>query len=124
MSSTGLKGKRPVQYVGVSIDGGTSINGWFIRENPNLRWMMAGGTHIYGTPHGVVSLFNGSDYRNRLTGKPHAIFHRENRNDFRSSLKLVHWFQMVSEIHQGSSARNPGFNRESLSDASTLTMSS
>ena len=29
---------------GVSINGDTPIAGWFIRENPNPKWMMTGGT--------------------------------------------------------------------------------
>ena len=30
--------------MGVSMNGGTPLAGWFILENPNLKWMMAGGT--------------------------------------------------------------------------------
>ena len=26
------------------MNGGTPLAGWFILENPNLKWMMAGGT--------------------------------------------------------------------------------
>ena len=29
------------------INGGTPNNGWFIRENPNLKWMMTGGTPLF-----------------------------------------------------------------------------
>jgi len=39
--------------VGVSIHGGTPIAGWFIGENPNLKWMITRGTpfqDISGTP--------------------------------------------------------------------------
>jgi len=31
--------------------GGTPIAGWFIRENPNLKWMIWGYPHGYGNPH-------------------------------------------------------------------------
>ena len=30
-------------------------NGWFIRENPNLKWMITRGTPIYGNPHINIS---------------------------------------------------------------------
>ena len=37
--------------MGVSINGGTPIAGWFIRENPIYKWMMTGGTPISGNLH-------------------------------------------------------------------------
>ena len=36
--------------MGGSISGDTPIAGWFIAEQPNLKWMMSGGTPIYGNP--------------------------------------------------------------------------
>ena len=30
---------------------GVPENGWFIRESPNLKWMMTGGTSISGNLH-------------------------------------------------------------------------
>ena len=33
-----------------SINGSAPIAGWFIRENPNLKWMKTRRTPIYGTP--------------------------------------------------------------------------
>ena len=30
---------------------GETQNRWFIRENPDLKWMMTGGTPILGNPH-------------------------------------------------------------------------
>ena len=33
-------------HVEVSINEGTPLAGWFIRENPYLNWMMTGGTPI------------------------------------------------------------------------------
>ena len=35
----------------VSIAMGVPKTRWFIRENPNLLWMMIGGTPIYGSLH-------------------------------------------------------------------------
>ena len=32
------------RQMGVSINGGTPIAGWFIRENPSLTWMRTGGS--------------------------------------------------------------------------------
>ena len=32
----------------VSTSGGTTIAGWFIVENPNLKWMISRGTPMYG----------------------------------------------------------------------------
>jgi len=46
-----------LSLVGVSINGGTPIAGWFIRENPSIKWMRTGGTPIYGNPH--VGFFAG-----------------------------------------------------------------
>ena len=31
--------------------GGTPIAGWFVRENPNQKWMMTGGSPISWTPN-------------------------------------------------------------------------
>ena len=36
--------------MGASWNGGTPITGWFLRKNPNQKWMMTGGTPILGTP--------------------------------------------------------------------------
>ena len=33
-------------HVEVSINEGTPLAAWFIRENPDLNWMMTGGTPI------------------------------------------------------------------------------
>ena len=43
---------------GVSINGESPIAGWFIVENPNLKWMRTGGTPISGNLHmfGLSSL--------------------------------------------------------------------
>ena len=38
--------------MGVSTNGGTPIAGWFIMDNPNLKWMMTG-----GTPFGSITIF-------------------------------------------------------------------
>ena len=38
-------------YGGVSIFMGVPQNGWFIMDNPNLKWMMNRGTRISGNPH-------------------------------------------------------------------------
>ena len=40
------------KHKGFSINGGSPI-GWlvFVRENPIYKWMMTGGTPIYGKPH-------------------------------------------------------------------------
>ena len=38
--------------MGVSINGGIPIAGWFIREDPNLKWMITSGTPMtMETPH-------------------------------------------------------------------------
>ena len=34
--------------------GGTPINGWIIRENPNLKWMKTGGIPILGYLHSIL----------------------------------------------------------------------
>jgi hypothetical protein len=39
-----------IRYGG-SIKGGTPIAGWFIRENPNLEWIITRDTPIYGNLH-------------------------------------------------------------------------
>ena len=38
-------------YVGVSINGDTPIAGWFMVENPNLKWIVTKGTSISGNLH-------------------------------------------------------------------------
>ena len=40
---------QPTQ-MGVSINGDTPIAGWFIRENPNLTWMITRGTPMDWKP--------------------------------------------------------------------------
>ena len=42
-------------YVGVSINGGTPIAGWFTREDPIAKWMITGDTPISGNLHVVAS---------------------------------------------------------------------
>ena len=37
--------------LGVSINGGIPRAGWFVRENPDLKWIVTRGTPIYGHPH-------------------------------------------------------------------------
>ena len=37
-------------YAGFHSHGGTPIAGWFIRENPNLKWMITRATPISGNP--------------------------------------------------------------------------
>ena len=38
-------------YMVVSMWLGVPPNGWFTKENPNLKWMMTGGTPISGNFH-------------------------------------------------------------------------
>ena len=38
-------------HLGVSINAATPIAGWFIEENPNLKWMTTRGTPICGDLH-------------------------------------------------------------------------
>ena len=38
-------------HMGMSLNGGTPIAGWFIVENANLKWMMTGGYPISGNFH-------------------------------------------------------------------------
>ena len=38
---------------------GVPQNGWFIRENPHLKWMITRGTPIYGNPHRVSRILPG-----------------------------------------------------------------
>ena len=40
--------------MGVYINGGTPIAGWFVMENPIVKSMMTGGTSILGTPQIIV----------------------------------------------------------------------
>ena len=40
-----------IRYMGVSINGCTPTAGLFMRENPNLKWMMTRGSPILGHPH-------------------------------------------------------------------------
>ena len=40
-----------VFHMGVSINGGTPIAGWFMMENPHRTWMRTGGTPISGNHH-------------------------------------------------------------------------
>ena len=42
---------KHVKRYGVSVNGGTPIAGWFMMENPNLKWMMNRGTPILGNLH-------------------------------------------------------------------------
>ena len=35
----------------VSQNGGTAIAGWFLMENPNLKWIVTGGAPIVGNHH-------------------------------------------------------------------------
>ena len=43
------------QELQVSINGGSPIAGW-LRENPRLKWMMAEGTPMYGTPPSMQTI--------------------------------------------------------------------
>jgi hypothetical protein len=44
--------------MGISINGGTPIGGWFIMENPNKKWMRTGGTPILGNLHNIYIYYN------------------------------------------------------------------
>ena len=46
-----LKFIRKQVLGGFHSHGDTPIAGWFIRENPNLKWMMTRGTLNYGNSH-------------------------------------------------------------------------
>ena len=48
--------------LGLSIVMGDPQNGWFIRENPNLKWMMTGGYPYFRKPP-IVNI--GNRYGNR-----------------------------------------------------------
>jgi hypothetical protein len=39
---------QPVQYMEVSQNGGYPITGWFMMDNPKIKWMVTGGTPISG----------------------------------------------------------------------------
>ena len=44
-------------YMRVSINGGTSKWMVFVREKPSLKWMMTGGTPIYGNIHIYIHIY-------------------------------------------------------------------
>ena len=59
MNSYFSEGLKPPtsKYMGVSINGGTPIAGWFIRENPIYKWMMNRGYPYFRKhPYGLLSM--------------------------------------------------------------------
>ena len=52
------RGPQIYHYIKVSRNGGAPIAGWFIMENPNLKWMIQGYPYFRKPPYPIVPLQN------------------------------------------------------------------
>ena len=52
-------------------------NGWFIMENPNLKWMITGGTPILGKHHLMMIFMGIMEHLMGFYGMIRGDFHRD-----------------------------------------------
>ena len=119
---------KKIHIWGFPINGGSPIAGWFIRENPNLQWMMKWGTPILGNLHmNYHELSLSKNSKHRVSGIPtssnipwkaqktqaqlRSAAHGGDEPRHRSTSELFHrWLGQISSQHTKKNIKKPWKN--------------